>query len=844
MGPAAQEPVPLSPEPAGPGRNRARPVRLVAHLALLIALAAAGAHRAGPLPPLGPLLDPVRGIWSVARQAELPREARGRIPGLEAPVEVRYDDRGVPHIYAASELDAIRALGYVVARDRLFQLELQWRAGAGRLAELLGPRALATDRAMRAVGLPWAAERKLAAGDPAGPDARLLRAYADGVNAWLDGLGPGGVPFEYHLLGARPTRWEPIFGLHLLHRMGWTLAYNELELVQDAARRALGASAADALYPVNSPIQEPVVPNGQSAPRFEGGKLPAPQRSPTGSETPTRRIRETRSGPPVPPPPGPAVSPVPLPASNTWAVAPARTAAGHALLAGDPHLDLTLPSIWYEAHLVVPGRLDVYGVTIPGAPAIVLGFNRDVAWSMTNTDADVLDRYREVVDDGASPSRYRLDGAWRPLAIREEIYRGPGGVTLARDTLRFTHRGPLQRYRDGWLSIRWTVLEPRGGFGGLLRAARARSVAEWLAATADYAAPSQNMLVADRAGTIAIRATGLFPVRPSGRGDTLQDGTSSRNDWTGFWPLAEYPAAVAPDQGYLASANQQPLDPRANPRYLSAHWYSPWRALRINRLLRSHQRLTPDDMRRFQTDPGSEAAELIVPALLAAAGRRPADDTLARAARLLAEWDRRYTPENTRAVLFEAALDALRELLWDELDALDPALPRPADAILVALLQDPSNPWWDNRETPGRDDRDAVLARALKEGYRRTAARYGPPQDSAWVWSRIRQANIHHLLGIPALSALGIPVQGGPGTLSPSSGGGGFGSSWRMVVELGPELRAWGIYPGGQSGNPASRRYLDRLPRWEAGALDALRFPRGPAELNRPAARLTLEPAS
>ncbi|HXG44115.1 MAG TPA: penicillin acylase family protein [Gemmatimonadales bacterium] len=840
MGPAAQAPVPLSPGPAG----RARLVRLVAHLVLLAALGVAGAYRTGPLPPLGPLLDPVRGIWSVARQAELPREAEGRIPGLEARVEVRYDDRGVPHIFAASEPDAIRALGYVVARDRLFQLELQWRAGAGRLTELLGPRALALDRAMRALGLPWAAERKLAALDPAGPEARLLRAYADGVNAWLDRLGRGGLPFEYHLLGTRPARWEPICSIHLLHRMGWTLAYNELELVQDAARRALGAAAADALYPVNSPIQEPVVPNGRTAPRFEWGRLPAPEPGPVASGTRTRGADGARSGPALLPPRAPAIAPVPLPASNNWAVAPARTAAGHALLAGDPHLDLTLPSIWYEAHLVVPGRLDVYGVTIPGAPAIVLGFNRDVAWSMTNTDADVLDRYREVVDDGASPTRYRLDGAWRPLAFREEIYRGPGGDTLARDTLRFTYRGPLQRHRDGWLSIRWTVLEPGSGFGSLLRAAQARSAAEWLAATSDYAAPSQNMLVADRTGTIAIRATGLFPIRPSGRGDTLQDGTGTRNDWTGFWPLAEYPAAVAPRQGYLASANQQPLDPRVNPRYLSAHWYAPWRALRINRLLRGGQRLTPDDMRRFQTDPGSEAAELIVPALLAAAGRRPVDDTLARAARLLAEWDRRYTRENTRAVLFEAALGALRELLWDELDALEPALPRPADAILVALLHDPSNPWWDNRETPERDDRDAVLARALREGYRRTVARYGPAEGGGWVWSRIRHANIRHLLGIPALSALGIPVQGGPGTLNPSSGGGGFGSSWRMVVELGPELRAWGIYPGGQSGNPASPRYLDRLSRWEAGALDALRFPRAPAEVSGPAARLSLEPAS
>ena len=304
----------------------------------LTLLAGASLLRPGPLPRLGPLLDPVRGIWSVAREAELPARATGAIPGLTAPVTVRYDDRAVPHIFAANELDATRALGYVVARDRLFQLELSWRAGAGRLTELLGARALPIDQESRRLGLPDAAARRLAALPPDSPERRALEALSDGINARIAAAGSR-PPFEYQVLGVTPARWEPVHSLHLLGRMGWILALSDLEENHAAAARLVGEAAADALYPRESPIQEPIQPNGQLAPRYDRTPLPPPaggsaraaRRGTTGWEDP---LEEDALG------------------SNNWAVAPRRTAAGHALLAGDPHLELTLPSVWYEAHLV------------------------------------------------------------------------------------------------------------------------------------------------------------------------------------------------------------------------------------------------------------------------------------------------------------------------------------------------------------------------------------------------------------------------------------------------------------------------------------------------------------
>jgi penicillin amidase len=718
-----------------------------------------------------------------------------------------------------------------------------------------------------------AAERMLAATPDTSAAARILRAYAAGINARIAALDDAAIPVEFKLTGMRVARWEPVHSLHLMQRMGYTLAYIAPELDRAAAAARVGDTAAAAIFPAAQPVVEPIQPNGQRAPRVDPVRLPPPgdpnaaaRRTAALSRAffPLRAVRAAGERPSM--------------ASNNWAVAPARSASGHALLAGDPHLELTLPSIWYEAHLVVPGRLDAYGVTIPGLPGIIIGFNRDVAWTFTNVGADVLDFYAEEVDDPARPTRYRVDGAWRPLDVRVETYRAPDGTVAAADTLRFTHRGPLRREPapdaaapPRWVSMRWTVLEMQEPLTAFRDASAARSTRDLLEAFARrYEAPAQNMLAADRGGTIGIRSTGRYPVRPGdGSGLVVRDGRTSASDWQGALPVARWPQAIAPAQGFLASANQQPIDPRGTRDYWGGD-YDPWRAMRINALLRGDSSVTVDDMRRWQTDPGSERATVLVPYFVAAAERvlaRPGalPDVAARAlrdgARLLGAWDRRYDTTSTRAVLFEEAMRFTQDALWDELaDPGRPAAPgagdpewlrrarrvaTPEEAVLVALLADAASVWWDDRATAEREDRDAILARGLLTAYSSLVRRYGGPDGDAWRWARRRHANIHHLLRVPAFSRLDLPVAGGTGTLSPSRGNGTHGASWRMVVELGPEVRGWATYPGGQSGDPASPHYTDRLPRWLAGELDALRFPRSPDAL--PAAQvvqaLTLTPA-
>lgn len=819
-------------------------VRLVLGGALLLVLLLVGGRRVGPLPPLGSFLDPWNGVWALARARELPTSSVGTIPGLAGPVEVIYDDRSVPHIFATTLEDAFRAQGFVVARDRLFQLELQTRATAGRLSEWLGPSVLEVDREQRRLDLAASAERAWAALDSADEATRAARAYADGVNGWIDQMPRAALPLEYRLLGVqRPMRWEPQCSAYMFRRMGYTLAYSTQEWSRERVVALVGREAADALFPVHAPIQEPIQPGRGPYPRFDFRRLPAPKGDGGGwRATEGDNRRRSVSSPSI------ALRPLPSPeldagdavGSNNWAVSPRRSATGHALLAGDPHLDLTLPSIWYEVHLVVPEQLDVYGVAIPGLPGVAIGFNRDVAWSFTNTGNDVLDYYVETVDDSAGPSHYLLDGQWRPVEQRVERYFGPGGGLLRADTLYRTHRGPLTRRDDGrWVSLRWLVLE-EGFPAAFLRMIRARSADDWLDAMATYRVPAQNGIVADRGGTIAIRSTGAFPLRPgAGAGHTPRDGSKSASDWTGFWQLGRLPVGRNPAQGYVASANQQPKDPAGDPGYLDGDWVAPWRAIQINRLLRADSDVTVDEMREFQTNPGSARADLFVPELLAAARAADArvgtngdaDGALGRAIALLAEWDRRYTKDNERAILFELAMRELTTRLWDELEAegsdgTSRRVATPGEAVLLGLLRDPGSPWWDDRRTAGVvETRDMIVAVSVRTALARAQEQYGDPSAGGWRWDRVHHANVFHLLRIPVFSALDLPIQGGPNTLNPSSGRGTHGASWRMVVELGAEVRAWGTYPGGQSGNPLSRRYDDRLNRWVNGELDLLYMP-------------------
>lgn len=821
----------------------------VVSLIALLAATHVGARAVGPVPPLGNFLDPAHGIWSVARTADLPAEQELELSGVSAPVTVKYDDRGVPHVFASTEEDAFRALGWVHARDRLFQMELVQRAVAGTLTELVGARALPLDRNARELRLAKAAEDKWAAIADDSPVKRAVTVYMEGVNAYIAGMRPEELPLEYRLLNRKPRRFNPQDTYYLLIRMSQTLSYQESELRFAALEQMVGRAAAEALLPINAPIQEPIEPvPGRSAPRLTPPLFPAPISPSAAQVALAKRTMEAHDLFA-----GPLTRADASVGSNNWAVSPARSASGYALLAGDPHLELTLPSIWYEAHMVVPGKLDVYGVSFPMSPIIPIGFNREMAWTMTNTGNDVVDYYRETVDDTLRPRRYMLDGAWRDVELREETFVEANGRTIARDTMYATHRGPLLKTSLGWMSQRWTAREVSDEGDAFRRVMYAGNVNEFYEAMRGFQTPAQNMLTADRSGSIGIRSTGRYPIRPGdGRGDVVFDGSSSASDWIGDQPVSWYPQSVNPAQGYLASANQQPIDPSVRPQYQGSDWPTPWRAMRINAILRANAQVTPEDMRKAQTDPRSELTAFVMNALREAVATARANATWAEsdeaALQHLESWNGEFTPDNNGAVLYSSLLSALTQLTWDELviPGENRRVVTPSQMMLVQLLRDPSSVWWDDRSTSEAvENRDAILLRALRDAWTLARTRYGN-DPSQWKWRDLRVANVHHLLRLPGFGRTDIPVTAGPGTLSPDSFSGTHGASWRFVVELAPEIRAWGTYPGGQSGNAVSPRYDDRLPLWREGELAELRVPRSAAELaaERTSSELRFVPAA
>ena len=809
-----------------------------------------GVAGAGPLPPLGGVLSPAVGLWANAVN-DLPATATSSIASLDATVNVRYDSRSVPHIFATTDADAMRALGYVTARDRLFQLEIQSRAGEGTLTELVGDVALPADQETRRLGLPRSAERKWRDIGEGTPSGKLLLAYAEGVNAYRASLVPAQWPVEYKLLNRAPRQWLPLHSVHVLNRMGYTLAHGpgELELLE--ARALVGDAAANALMEANSPVQEPIQPMNRRAARVALSAIPAPGApdSLAARMVASLRAHSSNALPGMSPlswlkDSDPTVEQARAFASNNWAVAPSHSANGHALLAGDPHLELTLPSIWYEVHIVVPGSFEIGGVSIPGLPGVPIGYSRAVAWSATNTGADVMDFWREKVDHDAAPTAYALDGVMTKFTdTRVETYRDRAGRVIDVDTIYYTHRGPMQRQGREWLSMRWTVLESGTELQGYFAAFHATTAPAFLDSMARYyQAPAQNFITADTAGTIMIRSTGRYPVRAdSGRGTEVRNGWLRANDWIGDWPVSRYPQERNPAQGYLASANQQPIDPQQDALYLGPDSnFEIWRALQINRLLRADSSVTVDDMRRFHTNPGSVRADLLAPALVSAAqARMAAGDTsrsLKAAAALLASWNRQYTRDNTGARLFETAVAHTIALLYDE---FIPATSQvravtPSESRLLQLLADSANAWWDDRRTSDvREDRNGILAKALRVAYDTLVTEYGDPAKTPWTWGRVAPARPNHLLRLAGFAASDMPIDGGRGTLNPSVGSkrANFGASWRMVVEMDKEPRIRAVYPGGQSGNPASTRYLDRYAMWANGRLDSVRTPRRAQDL-------------
>jgi penicillin amidase len=814
--------------------------RLLALLGLLLltgALLYGLSTRFQGLPAVSTLLDPADGLYRTARAARPPADSSLlRLPGLDEPVTVVRDERHVPHIFAESDRDAVIALGYVAAKDRLFQLDFLPRVASGRLSAAFGPSSLRADKFLRRTGMEWGAQRNLERiREAGGIEWTSMNWYATGVNAYLDRLSPSELPLEFRLLGYKPDRFSPIQGLRLLQYMNYDLTYNSDDPSYSALQDELDESAYETLYPQHpAGLFEPIVPpkaqrSAQAARDTPSSSAPyATARSALearreGKRALQRVLGEQMDG---------------IAGSNNWAVHEDRSATGAPLLAGDMHLAVTLPSIWYEAHLVTPS-MNAYGLTIPGAPVLVQAFNRHVGWTMTNTGADQIDHYALELD--STKMRYRFEGEWRGLRRKVDTIRVKGQDPVL-DTLYFSHHGPVRFSDEGRSAVaeRWVAHRQSRTVQALWDMNRATSVAEVTEALKTWDTPMQNILYAGTGGTIAIRSAGHLPVRRAGDGRGLLDGSTDAYEWVGRVPFDSLPAARNPSQAFLASANQKPTGPDY-PYYLGHDWPDGYRSLRIDSLLRGSAAHSLTDFKRYHTDVVVPSRDVFVPFLSNLDSLSPRADTLRT---MLTAWDGEATVERAEPLVFRQFLTLLRRRAWDE-----PVFgrgPDPEDAALVHLLRtDPDAQWLDVQATEVVETADGLLRHVLEATADSMAAKYDWTPE-AWRWGDHHRITFRHMSGSDRLQALwrgpyefpgfGSTVLQAPGNPVTHT------ASQRVIVDFSTDPpTGYGVVPGGQRGNPLDPAFYDtQIPTYLEGSYFDLWTPAAAPAQSHPNVRSTL----
>ena len=770
-------------------------------------------------PALGHLFNPFTGFWQNADPVPQGEEDLFRLPGLTAPAEVVYDERLVPHIFAENLRDALAVQGFIVAQHRLWQMDIMARRAAGRLSEVLGPATLEIDRRQRRMGLPYAAEQTLATWQESTLGMELLEAYSDGVNAYLRQLSPKDYPLEYKLMGYGPEAWSPLKTALVMKVMAATLCAREDDLEATNSLEQLGREAFDYLFPEYNPKQTPVIPAGTV---WNFGPA-ADSTDQSGAEGLSGFYRSR-----------PLPKPSEFLGSNNWALAGSKTADGAPILCNDPHLELTLPAIWYEVQLHTP-EFNAYGVCLPGVPALMIGFNEQVAWGLTNVGQDVLDWYRLEWADEARTAYY-FDGKEEPVQFRAETIQVKGARTVY-DTVRYTRFGPIV-YEDPErpqhnLAMRWLAHDRPDDFdlNAAFKLLQAGSVEEAIDGSMFHWTPAMNMALADRSGDIALRIMGHLPIKEQEQGRFVQEGAGLGSLWEGLIPQKEMPQVVNPASGFVASANQRTTD-ASYPYYYNGH-FDDYRGRLLNRLLSRTQNVGVRDMMSLQTSNYSIQAEEALPRMLELLAGEELNTIQEGLVRILSDWDFRFDPEQTAPILFEEWWNALYRNLWDEFygQSGSPLILYPETWRTVEMLSEqPHSVYWDDLSTPEREDPAAIVRRS----FRQMAKELRPYLDKVdYHWGQHHAFQIRHLSRLPAFASRTLRPGGYSQALNAVRLVGSekvTGPSWRMIVEMGPEIKAYGVFPGGQSGNPGSPFYDNMLDEWEEGKYFELQFMASPSD--------------
>ncbi|MFJ8136930.1 penicillin acylase family protein [Streptomyces sp. NPDC096013] len=789
-------------KPGKSGRKKGRKARL---LVLVLVLAIIGGIAYGA-------------YWSISTvRASLPQTTGSiTLDGLSGPVDVKRDSYGIPQIYASSDADLFMAQGYVQAQDRFYEMDVRRHMTSGRLSEMFGKGQVKNDEFLRTLGWDRVAQKEYDTTLSASTK-KYLQAYAKGVNAYLKGKDGKDISLEYAALGFensyQPQKWTPVDSIAWLKAMAWDLRGN----MQDEIDRALmttrlGPQQIADLYPEYPYSRnQPIVTEGEYdeyTKTFGGGDSSTSTSTggTTGSTSSSSGSALTSqlsglSGVLEDLPTAVGVNGQGI-GSNSWVVAGKNTITGKPLLANDPHLEASLPSVWYQMGLHCRAvsskcQYDVSGYTFAGMPGVVIGHNQDIAWGMTNSGVDTTDLYLEKL----SGDGYLYDGKTKPFTTRTETIKVAGGASKE-IVIRETNNGPLLSDRDDELvkvgkkatvdtaapdrgdgygiALRWTAEDPGTTMDAVFAIDKASNWTEFRAASTKFDVPSQNLVYADTKNNIGYTLPGKIPTRGKGDGSLPVPGWDPSYDWTGYIPQAALPYEYNPKRGYIVTANQAVIDKDKYPYTLTTDWGYGTRSQRITDLIQSKidggGKISTDDMRQMQLDDSSEIAKLIVPKLL----KLDIDDPDVRQAQKLLEgWDYTQDADSAAAAYFNSVWRNILKLAFgnklpkelrvkgqclfvtpvdttgpaDEADQkvrecgerdADEAQPDGGDRwfeVVRKLMDDPTNDWWKTPKSgnrPAAANMNQLFERAMIDARWELTAKLGKDIDT-WSWGRLHR---------------------------------------------------------------------------------------------------------
>jgi penicillin amidase len=752
-----------------------------------------------------------------------------RVAGLKDKVIVRRDERRIPYIESRNEGDLYLAQGYLTASDRLWQMDLLRRTARGELSEILGRATLEQDKIHRVYG--FAAITESLIKNMPSPVRAQFEAYAAGVNAYIDSCDANCLPAEFRILQYRPQPWRAADSLLIGKLMAEALTTSWQSDLMRAARSDLPNDVREALNNRPSPWDVPIVgkdssdnkaasnKNTFSDPALFGDKSYATTSS---SETwgevylLTEAINDSlkRAG----------LFSSELAASNNWVVSGNRTASGKPLLANDPHLDPSAPSIWYLTHLSMPG-LRVAGVTFPGMPGIIIGHNERIAWGMTNLGADVQDLYVETFDK-QNGKLYLTAGGWREAEVRHEEIRVRKGVsdpsleTVAFDVTTTSH-GPIIFERDSKrYALRWVALDTQASeLGAFYLINRALNWTEFREALRDFPGPAQNFIYADVEGHIGYYGAGRIPIRWTGDGSLPYDGAKSDGDWSSFISFEALPRVYDPPSGIIVTANNRivGLD---YPNHLTGDWAPPYRARRIFDLLKDKPKLTAEDFRKIQSDiytiSGATFARQFVK-IVRAVSHQPNDAGLKETIEGLEKWDGNMNAESQAPVILSEIRATFRRRILTAVlgQARAEQASRDISSTFTDYLITEQPRQWLPKEFAGYAE---LLMACEKDARESLFKRFGTDR-SEWKWGRIAVARfVHPLAVVPMTGAKfaipAFPFNGSNGTFPTVNVGSSV--SMRLIADTGDWNKTQQGIALGQSGDPQSPHWTDQLNDWKA----------------------------